>query len=371
MADHSTPSVWLENQTAKTSLTYLLCEMVLMAARFTKQECLEALNEAADRLGHTPTRAEYREVDISPSDETLRNKFGSWNAAKQQAGLAVPDEYTRADCIEALEEAAEKLGQAPSQSAYLQLDLQPGVDTIKRLFGSWNAAKEEAGLVTWEKNPGTESVSEDYFAEIDTAEKAYWLGFIYADGYVRRGNELGLTLQKRDEHHLRTFADALDSTYKIQQIEAPESRKVGTQIRSEELVSDLATHGVVARKTHKDTLPDLDADAIPHFIRGYFDGDGSFVIQEHDSYDYEEGQWKLRSASRHRLERIWGWLQKAGVTSGNIYENGTTPRLVIWKKKDVRAIWNYLYPDGLETAPTLKRKTMLINQLLDTNQEVN
>ena len=52
------------------------------------------------------------------------------------------------------------------------------------------------------------SYDESYFKNIDTEEKAYWLGFLYADGYVRkrqRNSEMRLKLGIKDLDHLEKF----------------------------------------------------------------------------------------------------------------------------------------------------------------------
>ena len=55
--------------------------------RTSEQECLDALREAAERLGESPTKAEYEELDITPSSTTITRIVGNWNKAKEQAGL--------------------------------------------------------------------------------------------------------------------------------------------------------------------------------------------------------------------------------------------------------------------------------------------
>lgn len=46
--------------------------------------------------------------------------------------------------------------------------------------------------------------NENYFDVIDTSEKAYWLGFLYADGAVSSGskNTVELSLKASDVKHL-------------------------------------------------------------------------------------------------------------------------------------------------------------------------
>ena len=44
------------------------------------------------------------------------------------------------------------------------------------------------------------------FDSIDTEEKAYWLGFMFADGYVSKNNAMSLTLKESDRSHIERFA---------------------------------------------------------------------------------------------------------------------------------------------------------------------
>lgn len=53
----------------------------------TSEECLDALREATERLGESPSRTDYEELDISPSSSTIVRIVGGWNEAKERAGL--------------------------------------------------------------------------------------------------------------------------------------------------------------------------------------------------------------------------------------------------------------------------------------------
>ena len=57
-------------------------------------------------------------------------------------------------------------------------------------------------------------MNDDYFSEIDIEEKAYWLGFIYADGYVT-GSKLGIAIANLDRMHLEKFKKCIGADYKI------------------------------------------------------------------------------------------------------------------------------------------------------------
>ena len=53
----------------------------------SEAECIDALREAADRIGESPTKAEYEALDITPASGTIIRQFGGWNAAKETANM--------------------------------------------------------------------------------------------------------------------------------------------------------------------------------------------------------------------------------------------------------------------------------------------
>lgn len=120
---------------------------------------------------------------------------------------------------------------------------------------------------------------EFYFSNIDSKEKAYWLGFLYADGCVHsNSNEISITLKDRD--HLEKFRKAIKSNNKIS--ESVDKRYSSLpkiyhfSIKDKQLKSDLIKWGCVPNKSLTLTkIPNIPRDFVSHFIRGYFDGDGS------------------------------------------------------------------------------------------------
>lgn len=57
--------------------------------RTSEQECLRSLREAAERLGKSPTKAEYEELGLRPASATIIRVVGGWNEAKGKAGLTI------------------------------------------------------------------------------------------------------------------------------------------------------------------------------------------------------------------------------------------------------------------------------------------
>ena len=128
-------------------------------------------------------------------------------------------------------------------------------------------------------------VDETCFDKIDTEEKAYWLGFMYADGCIYTNEyRLELSLQGKDIEHLYKFSKFLCATknivkfYKNYQKNRDRCR---VSIRSKHLWDGLNFNGCVPKKTFKLVFPSdkiLPKELVRHFIRGYIDGDGCLCI---------------------------------------------------------------------------------------------
>ena len=135
-------------------------------------------------------------------------------------------------------------------------------------------------------------VNHSYFKVIDSEEKAYWLGFLYADGCIRKtktGSQINLKLSIKDENHLIKFKNDLGSEHIISYNRSKTKTKKGEDsfsenciisINSNQIVADLITQGCLPRKTFTIDKPNIDEKYYKHFIRGYYDGDGNFFYSE-------------------------------------------------------------------------------------------
>lgn len=117
------------------------------------------------------------------------------------------------------------------------------------------------------------------FDTIDTEEKSYWLGFLYADGCIMDTGSnirLSLAINVGDIEHLEKFKEFLNTDAPIHIYKS----NYGTeycriQILDKYLCGQLINKGVYIRKTEILTFPSfLDKSLVRHFIRGYIDGDG-------------------------------------------------------------------------------------------------
>ena len=140
----------------------------------------------------------------------------------------------------------------------------------------------------------------NYFEKIDNDEKAYWLGFLYADGYIyerkqksggyTRHFELGLATE--DVEHIHKFRYCIGSNKKVKEKLVKFNGNTYSShklvIYGNEFVNHLMDKGVVPRKSLILTYPDrsiLPEKFDSSFIRGYFDGDGC-IYGNHEQYSY-------------------------------------------------------------------------------------
>lgn len=126
------------------------------------------------------------------------------------------------------------------------------------------------------------SCNEDIFEIIDIEEKAYWLGFLMADGNISKssgGHYLKFSLQIKDGDAIYSFRRFLNFDGSIFENKGSLCISVG----SKKIYDDLIKYGFSERKSGKEIIPfELIPDGlIRHFIRGYFDGDGCVSKRGH------------------------------------------------------------------------------------------
>ena len=132
-----------------------------------------------------------------------------------------------------------------------------------------------------------------YFDEIDTEEKAYWLGFLTADGWISKSSKTGscvtgIELQYGDIGHLKKFNKSICGNYQITDrwkpclISTKDSTKkhhtCAIRVFSLLMYNSLCRLGFSNNKSYDFHIPEIREDLIRHYIRGYFDGDGCFTF---------------------------------------------------------------------------------------------
>lgn len=122
-------------------------------------------------------------------------------------------------------------------------------------------------------------LKEDFFDNINTQEKAYFLGLLYADGNNSpKRNSVNISLQEKDKHILEVFTkltQPLKPLHFVPRRNPKHSDNFRMCLCSKHMSEQLTLLGCTPKKTHTLTFPEwLDKDLVPHFLRGYWDGDG-------------------------------------------------------------------------------------------------
>lgn len=125
-------------------------------------------------------------------------------------------------------------------------------------------------------------LDESFFQKIESEEKAYWVGFLMADGSVKKNN-LSIGLAARDRGHLLKLKIATSFEGPITEATSTlRGKKFPSCVLlmcSKKMIGDLSKVGVVPRKSWCAKPPEsLRDDLWRHFWRGVIDGDGSLII---------------------------------------------------------------------------------------------
>lgn len=221
----------------------------------------------------------------------------------------------------------------------------------------------------------TRVFNEDYFEKIDTPDRAYWLGFIYADGWIsvhkrdssdpnsRLSYEFGMELQRCDEYILHMLNNALGGQHVIKQYHnklliannrnESETDSSVLRVYSKKMVTDLMANGIDLRKSHSDRFPVVDDSLFFDFLRGYIDGDG-WVTKQRKYLDVG-----IASASDCVLKYIQSKLLDDYGIHTSIYREQRgqyMPKYTLrcYRKDSVAALFKHLYAD--KKAIKLNRK---------------
>jgi hypothetical protein len=196
------------------------------------------------------------------------------------------------------------------------------------------------------------NVKHDFFDVIDSETKAYWLGFLAADGNVC-GNKIGLTVSEKDKKHLDLFKATLESGHKIALRKAREcfDKYLGKpsytlSIRSSHMVETLYRHGIQENKTLSLKWPTtIPSRLLRHYVRGVLDGDGSIYINSRGQVNLSfTGLVSFLSNLRDHLSLF------CGVSKPKPYSRAGLDNkfgLINWGgHKQIQRILDYLYTDA-------------------------
>jgi len=139
------------------------------------------------------------------------------------------------------------------------------------------------------KKPEKRHYDKTVFENIDSEHKAYWLGFIAADGTINfdeisHNYEISLELKSTDDNHIKKFIKFLktdaDVQYRTRYSKSIDctTNTAFVRIYSKKIVEDLMDKNIKPKKTFNIKHPKIEDVFFIWFLRGFFDGDGSIYF---------------------------------------------------------------------------------------------
>lgn len=203
---------------------------------------------------------------------------------------------------------------------------------------------KEDGLVIKARSKGTTGkrkylLNESSFKTIDSEEKAYWLGFLYADGYINTSfGHIEVALGGKDETHLEEFKAFLETDAPIKHRLINGHDTIRFTVCSRKMTEDLIRHGCTPAKSLTLTFPEhLPKELERHFMRGYFDGDGSVHVRK-------DGQvlWEVIGTK----EFLDAYSYRLGLSNTKYNRHGEAYGLRYSGNNNARDILSFLYDDA-------------------------
>lgn len=224
------------------------------------------------------------------------------------------------------------------------------------------------------KNRGvTHIINHNYFDEIDTGDKAYFLGFLVADGNLSKEVKKSGNFSKRitfcnsiqDKEIIEKLRDTIcpsvgikwvNKSTKIIKRKDQSSFKFTSEHMFDVLVSK---YGIIERKTYDTSfkMPEL-GEFTRHFIRGFMDGDGS----------YNRNTLSFVFTSEIFMNQVARFFEKEGFTTRARKEKGKTidyfHQYINVNNKNITKLYDILYKDA---STFLERKRIKFEEKLKIN----
>lgn len=248
----------------------------------------------------------------------------------------------------------------------IAVELNVSYNTILRWCKKYSLTSK-----TGSKGAKKYNLNENFFEMIDTEDKAYWLGFLAADGNIHatvKGkaiNRLQINLKADDTCHLEKFQKALNSNFPINLKTINNSQAAELKINSKKICDDLIKSNITPRKSLIVEMPDnLPKNLVPHYIRGYFDGDGC-IKNYKDKNNRHRYSFSIVGGI-DMLEQIQAKLP-CSIPIYKIKRCKDIFSLETTKKENIISIYDYLYTNA---TIYLERKKDIFDDLMSRLIEI-
>jgi hypothetical protein len=337
---------------------------------------VHSVNAERDKLGLIRNEAwSQQEVDY------VINNFQFMTHAEIGKKLNRTEQAVRAKCFD-LDLFKKELPWTDDEISFVRdnyMEMKTS-DISKILNRTVSAIELKAARLGLKKYPYT--CDYHYFDEIDTEEKAYWLGFLTADGWISKSKKTntcvtGIELQYGDIGHLKKFNKSISGNYKITdrwrtcELSKNKEKKNHTcciRIFSSTMYNSLMNVGFSNNKSYDFHIPSLPQHLIRHYIRGYFDGDGCLC------YTNKSFSISFITASNSLHEGLLSILENISIKPNSyifVNEFGTTMyRSEIHKLDDKLKFLNWIYYNANIYLDRKYKKYLKVKNHYETTQSL-
>jgi intein-encoded DNA endonuclease-like protein len=205
--------------------------------------------------------------------------------------------------------------------------------------------------------------NQNYFENIDSEDKAYFLGFIYADGSLitDKRNSLYIKVHTKDSHIIETFINCINGEMIPWKSKSRDIIQVS--VSGKKIIDDLLKIGLHQNKTFTLKYPKIPIELERHFIRGFFDGDGCIRVKTDSRDGAKVGDMRFVCGSIDMLNTINERMNFLfGAKKNLLYGSNKNYKYLGWgAMSDIERIYSGFYQDSNFY---LKRKKETFDEVL-------
>lgn len=190
----------------------------------------------------------------------------------------------------------------------------------------------------------------DYFKEINSNDKAYWLGFICADGSINKKNNK-VSLISKDIEVIEGFKKAIGSEHTIRKNENFDKRTNKTytgysiQIGNKIFTNNLINLGITSNKTNVLEFPKIEEKYYSYFIAGLFDGDGSVSWSGKNKDHLRVSLISTQEILNYIDDNIFTYLNIKPIKYRSLITKNKSNVWKVYLYKDAHRFLEYIYSD--------------------------
>lgn len=235
-------------------------------------------------------------------------------------------------------------------TVYLSKEYNTSANLIRRLL-----IRNNVTLRSNSENSKKYKINEEYFKNIDTPEKSYFLGLLFADGNMaKNSSSVSISLIHTDSYLLYYYSSLFQDkplriikerfkkfNNKIYKSKA----QIKLEINNKKIYEYLQNFGLFPNKSLNLKFPDnLDKKLYKYFILGYFDGDGCI-----SQSIYKKGQNTTFNiaGTKEFIKKIQEILiENCKINETKIIKHNNIFYIRHSGRQNVEKIYNYFYKDG-------------------------